>query len=176
MISFRKANIDDLDSVLGIYNDAIAKFEVEKTFQWTKGFPPNEDSFRNDLINNEIIVALENDSIVGVMTLLLNGENDYLEIDGNWLNDDKYITIHRIAISKNCYGKGVGSSLMKYAIDIALKNDFNNIRIDTHELNFDMKKMLERNGFVRCGIIKLRNKNNDLRDAFQLVINNGKKC
>ena len=107
MINFRKACIDDLESVLEIYNDAIAKFEFEKTFQWTKGFPPNEDSFRNDLINNEIIVALENDSIVGVMTLLLNGEDDYLEIDGKWLNDEKYITIHRIAVSKSCYGKCV---------------------------------------------------------------------
>ena len=142
MISFRKASIDDLDTVLKIYDDAIVKFEVEKTFQWTKGFPPNENSFRSDLNNNEIIVALENDAIVGVMTCILTGEDDYLEIDGKWLNDEKYITIHRIAVSKNCYGKGVGSSLMKYAIDIALKKDFNNIRIDTHELNFYMKKML----------------------------------
>ena len=34
MINFRKACIDDLESVLEIYNDAIAKFEFEKTFQW----------------------------------------------------------------------------------------------------------------------------------------------
>ena len=170
MISFRKANINDLDTVLKIYDDAIVKFEVEKTFQWTKGFPPNEDSFRSDLDNNEMIVALENDSVVGVMTLLLNGEDDYLEIDGKWLNDEKYITIHRIAVSKEYYGKGIGYSLISYAKEFALKNKLNNIRIDTHELNFDMKKMLERNGFIRCGIIKLRNKNNDLRDAYQLAI------
>lgn len=170
MISFRKASIDDLDLVLDIYNDAINKFEIEKTFQWTKGFPPNEDSFRSDLINNDIFVCLDNEKVIGVMTCILTGEDDYLEIDGEWLNDEPYLTIHRIAVSKEYYGKGIGYSLISYAKEFALKNKLNNIRIDTHELNLDMRKMLERNGFIRCGIIKLRNKNNDLRDAYQLAI------
>ncbi|MBQ9731215.1 MAG: GNAT family N-acetyltransferase [Bacilli bacterium] len=170
MIKIRKANINDLNDALQIYEDAIEKFAIEKTFQWEKGYPPNEESFNNDLKNNEIYVALIENKIVGVMTFLLDGEGDYLDIDGMWLNNEKYLTIHRIAVSKSYYGKGVGSFLINYAKQYCLNNNFNSIRIDTHALNFDMQKMLTRNGFVRCGVIKLRNKNFDLRVAYQLVV------
>lgn len=170
MVSIRKASINDLKCALRIYEDAIEKFAIEKTFQWEKGYPPNEESFRNDFINNEIYVALMDEKIVGVMTFLLNGEDDYLEIDGKWLNDEKYLTIHRIAVAKEYYGKGIGYLLIKFAKDYCLNNSFNSIRIDTHALNFDMQKMLSRNGFTRCGVIRLRNKNFDLRDAYQLIV------
>ena len=142
MISFRKANINDLNAALKIYKDAIEKFAIEKTFQWVEGFPPNEKSFKNDIENYDLIVALNNNEVIGVMTLILDGEEDYLEIDGSWLNDDKYLTIHRIAVSKECYGLGVGRALLNHAIEYALNHSLNNIRIDTHKLNIDMKKML----------------------------------
>ncbi len=176
MFLIRKASINDLNEVLKIYEDAIIKFEQEKTFQWTKGFPPNEESFKNDLVNNEIYVAMLDNKIVGVMTFLLDGEEDYTEIDGSWINEDKYLTIHRIAVSKECYGKGIGYKLIDFAKDYCLKNGYYNIRIDTHVRNFDMKKLLTRNGFVYTGIIKLRNKNNDLRDAYQIDLKYGKNC
>lgn len=170
MVLIRKANLNDLHAVLDIYDDAIEKFALEKTYQWEKGFPPNKESFLEDLKNNEIYVALLDSKIVGVMTFLLNGEEDYNKIDGAWLNDETYLTIHRIAVAKSCYGLGIGYNLINFARKYCLENSFNSIRIDTHKLNLDMKKMLERNGFVRCGIIKLRNKNFDLRDAYQLVV------
>jgi len=168
MTLIRKATLDDLLEVLKIYEDAIEKFAKEKTFQWEKGYPPNEKSFKDDLVSNEIYVLLINNKVAGVMTFLLNGEEDYLEIDGKWLNDEKYLTIHRIAVSKEYYGKGVGRKLIDFAKNYCLENDYLNIRIDTHALNYDMKRMLERNGFIKCGVIKLRNKNNDLRDAYQI--------
>ena len=93
MYIFRKAVLSDLNQVLHIYEDAIEKFAKEKTFQWEKGFPPNEESFRNDLINYDIFVCLDNEKVVGVMTCILTGEDDYLEIDGEWLNDEPYLTI-----------------------------------------------------------------------------------
>jgi ribosomal protein S18 acetylase RimI-like enzyme len=176
MILFRKATINDLDRALKIYHEAIEKFATDKTFQWVEGYPPNEESFKNDLVKYNPIVATIDEEVVGVMTLILDGEEDYLSIEGEWLNDDKYLTIHRIAVSKDYYGKRVGSSLLDYAKEFALDNSLNNIRIDTHKNNIDMKKMLTRHGFSMCGVIKLRNKNNDLRDAYQLVIKNGKKC
>lgn len=176
MFLIRKANINDLKEVIKIYDQAIEKFKQERTFQWEKGFPPNEESFKNDLVNNEIYVATLDNDIVGVMTFLLNGEDDYLEIDGEWINEDKYLTIHRIAVSKEYYGKGIGYKLIDFAKDYCIFNNYKSIRIDTHNKNFDMKRMLERNGFVYTGIIKLRNKSNDLRDAYQIDLKYGKNC
>ena len=79
---------------------------------------------------------------------------------------------------ENAHEKGVviAHDNRRYSKEFALDNSLNNIRIDTHKNNIDMKKMLTRHGFSMCGVIKLRNKNNDLRDAYQLVIKNGKNC
>ena len=33
--------------------------------------------------------------------------------------------------------------------------NIHSLRIDTHEYNFPMQKMLSKNGFVKCGIIYL---------------------
>ena len=90
----------------------ISHEKLDKTFQWEKGFPPNEESFKDDLINNEIYVATIDNVVVGVMTFLLFGEEDYKEIDGCWINEDKYLTIHRIAVSKEYYGLGIGYRLI----------------------------------------------------------------
>lgn len=165
MVTIKRADISHLSYALSIYNDAIKKFEIEKTYQWTKGYP-NEDIFKQDLIENQVYVADLNGKIVGIMTILLQEELDYREIDGKWLNDEKYITIHRIAVKQEFLGKGIGSSLIDYAIKFVTESGINNIRIDTHEFNYDMKKLLLRKGFIKCGVIKLRNKNFELRDAY----------
>ena len=33
------------------------------------------------------------------------------------------------------------------------KEDFDNLRIDTHDDNKKMQHLIEKNGFIRCGII-----------------------
>ena len=166
MVLIRKATIDDLKEVLDIYHDAVKKFEEEKTYQWQKGYP-NKDIYLDDLKNNHLFVATNDSNVVGVMTVLTNGEPDYEEIDGSWLNESKYYAVHRVAVKKEALGCGVGSKLIEYAINFSKLNGVNNIKIDTHEFNKDMKRLLERKGFVKCGTIKLREKNFELRDAYQ---------
>jgi len=166
MVLIRKAQIDDLEEVLNIYNDAILKFEEEKTYQWKKGYP-NKEIYLSDLKENHLFVATVDSNVVGVMTVLTNGEPDYEKIDGAWLNDSKYYAVHRVAVKKEALGCGVGSKLIEYAINFSKLNGINNIKIDTHELNKDMKRLLERKGFVKCGVIKLKDKNFELRDAYQ---------
>lgn len=167
-LNVRTATIEDLDKVLEIYNDAIGKFEVEGTYQWKRGYP-NKDTFIDDIKNNKIFACTRLGEIVGVITAILGGEADYDVIDGKWLNDEDYLTIHRVAVKKEYLGYGVASALFDYAKKYAKSQGLNNIRIDTHERNNDMKKLLSRHGFKMCGVITLRKKQ-ELRDAYQLKL------
>lgn len=169
MITIRKADINDLNNVLEIYADARIKFANDKTFQWKDNYP-NEITYKNDLEENHIFVVLSDNSIAGVMTVLTKEELDYNVIDGKWLNNDPYITIHRIAVKKEYLHQGLGSKLITFAKEFALKNNFKNIKIDTHENNIHMKKMLEKHNFKYCGVIYLHEKNMETRDAFQLEL------
>ena len=77
--------------------------------------------------------------------------------------------IHRIAVDKDYYKKGIGSALFADAIKEAERRAIKNIRIDTLKENYDMKRLIEKFGFLYCGVITLK-RNGGLRDAFHKVI------
>jgi hypothetical protein len=74
-------------------------------------------------------------------------EPNYQRIEnGKWINNESYITLHRIASDGKV--KGIFKSIMEYCKTIS-----DNIRIDTHENNLIMQKLIEKNGFKKCGTI-----------------------
>ena len=164
----RDGLITDLERVVKIYNDAILKFENDGTFQWGKGYP-NANNYIED-IKNHIVRVLEIDGlVVGTITLVFGEDENYKEIDGAWLNDEDYLVIHRIAIDKDYYKRGIGLALFKDAIEVAKKRKTRNIRIDTLKYNYDMKRLIEKFDFKYCGVITLK-RNGGLRDAFHKII------
>lgn len=170
----RLGKLADAIQIAEIFEDAKEKFKSDGTFQW-KGMYPNIDSFYSDLENELVIVFEEDKKILGTATIVLSIDKNYNEIDGKWLNNDLYVSIHRIATRRGYLKKGIASSLFKKAEEIALEKGIKNIRIDTHRNNIDMRSLLERLGYVECGVIILLNRN-DLtikereRIAYQKII------
>jgi len=44
---------------------------------------------------------------------------------------------------------------LEFSQDVCLKNDIFSLRVDTHENNEPMKRILEKQGFEYCGVIFL---------------------
>ncbi len=76
------------------------------------------------------------------------------------MNDRPYGVIHRIAVSDAVRGRGVAG----FIFDTCFAK-CQNLKIDTHRDNLPMQRALEKNGFIRCGIICLAN--GDERIAYQ---------
>lgn len=153
-MEFKQATINDLDSIINIINQAKQYLKNNNVDQWQNGYP-NEETIINDINKNQLYVLINNDEIIA--TCMLSNEEDltynYIE-NGAWLTDNKkYLVIHRIAIKNNYQGKSIGRTIINYATD--LFSDCKSIRIDTHENNLSMQRMLERNDFKYCGIIYL---------------------
>lgn len=156
----RRANKNDLISIMPIYDAAKAKMRADGNMhQWSDTYP-DEETLLADIARGELYLACEDDEIYGVFMLSFSGEETYKEIHGAWLNDEPYAVIHRIA------SLGKGKKLLKDAIDFAFDKT-NNIRIDTHEDNNIMRSLLNKLGFIYTGIIHL--KSGDERRAYQLV-------
>lgn len=62
------------------------------------------------------------------------------------LNEEPYLTIHRLA------GDGQVHGLFSCALNYC-KNISSNIRGDTHADNKTMQRLIEKNGFTKCGTI-----------------------
>lgn len=70
----------------------------------------------------------------------------YASIDGRWLDDDPYVTIHRLASSG--VERGSARRCLMWAVSTCA-----NVRVDTHRRNSAMLHILESLGFTRCGVI-----------------------
>lgn len=156
----RRANKEDIKSIMPIYEAAKKKMRADGNLhQWSDKYP-DEETLLNDITRNELYIAHDYEGIYGVFMLSYSGEDTYKVIQGAWINDEPYAVIHRIA----SFGKG--KNLLEEAIDFAFEKT-NNIRIDTHEDNNIMRTLLKKLGFIYTGIIHL--KNGDERRAYQLI-------
>jgi RimJ/RimL family protein N-acetyltransferase len=166
LVSITPAEFSDLDRVEEIIADARKFIGTYNSPQW-QIYYPTRNIFEESIIKNELYLLKIQDTIVGVFRLLDN-EPTYANISGNWLdNTNNYYAIHSVAIISDYRNQKLSSEIFDFVAQKALKEHKSSLRIDTHELNVPMKKVLERNGFHYCGLITLTNSVDNIRQAYE---------
>ena len=146
MLSIRKTELVDLDELKLVFDYARNTMrENGNPTQWGSD-RPGINLIINDINNGESYVVENDGEIVATFACIEGIEPTYIDIDGKWLNDDEYLTIHRIA------SNGKVKGIFDFVIDYVSKMN-KDIRIDTHADNNIMKHLIEKNGFIECGII-----------------------
>ena len=166
-----KALLSDINELMACYELARNRMINEGNLtQWD-----NKVVFEKEIeeyINRNLLYkVLSNDEIVGCFAYILTGDNAYSIIKGNWLNNSKYVTIHKIMSKYN--NKGIGSFMIDIVKNMAINDGIYNIKIDTHKNNISMNKFLINKGFKLCGLISLNLDFTDeysIRNAYQFVI------
>jgi GNAT superfamily N-acetyltransferase len=165
----------DLDGVMDIIEEARGTMAALGIDQW-QGGTPNRAMLTRDMAEGLGRVVVSGGKVVGTFAILYGGESAYDVIrDGEWLIPDRaedgsvaYIALHRVAVSVAYRGKGISTAMIEYAESYARILGMKSLRIDTHEGNTVMRRMLEKNGFVRCGTVFLQN--GDPRVAYEKVV------
>lgn len=149
--SVRHAEMADLPRILEIYESARQYMRsTGNPHQWGSTHPAAA-LLLEDIAQRRLYVCMDTDQIVGVFCYFQGTDPTYLHIyEGSWQNDAPYGVIHRIAV--DAHQKGVASFCFDYALSRCA-----DLRIDTHRDNVPMQRALEKNGFIRCGIIYLAN-------------------
>ncbi len=157
-MDIRKAKKEDLDEILAIYASAREFMRKNGNLsQWAGGYP-YQSVIEDDIENQKLYLCQDNDKIACVFFFDKTVDPTYIKIKGNWLNDDAYGVVHRIAAAPNT--KGAATFALNWAYSQCL-----NLKIDTHEDNIPMQSLLKKLGFQYCGIINLAN--GDERWAYQ---------
>lgn len=150
----------DLNKLLEIYREAreFMKNSGNKT-QWGDN-KPSKETLERDIENKNLYKVVDFDEIVGACALIYGEDKTYLEIDGKWLNDEPYATLHRVVSSGKA--RGIMSEIIKFS-----EEKYENLRIDTHKNNHKMLDKIRENGFTYCGVIKIDD--GSPREAFQKI-------
>lgn len=163
-----KAEEKDIPAIMEIIEQAKKWFHDQKIDQWQNGYPLAED-IRKDIQNHGSYVIRDGSKVIGTCYIKQIVEPTYAVIeDGGWLNEEPYLVIHRTAVDGACKGKGYASLFIQKAEELAEEENIHNLRADTHRDNHPMQRLLEKNGFVRCGIIYT--KDGSPREAYQKVL------
>lgn len=142
-------------------------YKMAKTFmkkggnpdQWTGDYPSGYDVELGIAEGVSYVCEDEGEIVATFLFKPYADDPTYHKIyDGEWLSDEPYSVIHRIAVKH--HGRGIADFIFSECFKI-----LPNIKIDTHRDNLPMQRCLEKNGFKYCGIIYLEN--GDERLAFQ---------
>lgn len=167
-MKFRIATKNDVSKIMEIIKQAQQFLKDQGINQWQDNYP-NEEVINNDINNNNCYVIADGQMIVAFGAIIFAEEPTYKIIEGgSWLNDDSYCVIHRLAVNQAYRNQKIASMFIEYVKNLCISKDIYNIRIDTHQDNLIMQKMLKNNGFQYCGVIYLLS--NDVRLAYQLAI------
>jgi GNAT superfamily N-acetyltransferase len=167
----RKTTKEDIKEIMPIFEEARGTIAALGINQWQNGYP-SEEVVLADIEKDQSYLCELDGKVRGTFAMLEDGEPTYDKIyDGHWQTGDDsrdYIAIHRVAISVSSRGSGLSGKIIGYAADFAKEKGRKSLRIDTHRGNVVMRRMLEKNGFVYCGIIYLES--GDERVAYEKIV------
>lgn len=146
----RLAQKSEMQSIMEIYS--VAKEFMKKSgnpTQWNGNYPDKETLYE-DIKNGQLFVIAEDgsDCIHGCFALIGGDDPTYGYIDGNWISDTAYGTIHRVASDGK--KKGIFDECVKFA-----RTKYDHLRVDTHKDNKPMQHVILKNGFEYTGVIYL---------------------
>lgn len=170
-MEIRKSKENDFNAMMDLFDEARGTIALLGINQWQNG-EPSPTVVREDISLGQSRVVFVDGQLCGTFALM-NGTDPTYEViyDGAWAtgNDNQnYQAIHRVAVAVCMRGKGISTAMIEYAAEHAKALGRTSLRIDTHEGNVVMRRMLEKHGFEACGVIHL--KNGDPRVAYEKIL------
>lgn len=160
--TIRHSTPDDIGLILQMYDHSRGVMRADgNTAQW-EGYPMRED-VEEDIRRGVSYVIEECKGVqgstkecktdasggaIGTFALVPGVEPTYDYIDhGRWIDEHTpYSTLHRLAAMPDT--QGIADIAFAFA-----KSKCNHLRVDTHHDNRPMRHILEKQGFVYCGVI-----------------------
>ncbi len=163
----RKAKKKEIQQILTITRACGQQMKSQNIFQWNENYPSIE-AFNKDLKRNELFVLISEESIVGCITITQKIDKEYLPINWQTPNENN-LYIHRLAIHPNFQGKGFAQTLMDFAENFALENNYSSIRLDTFSGNERNQIFYKKRGYKKLGEINFPNQSEDPFYCYELL-------
>ena len=145
-----KAKSDDVPRIWTIICQGKEQMRREGSGQWQDGYPA-QANIADDIAAGYGRVLRRDGCVIAYAAVIFDGEPAYGNIDGHWLADQPYATVHRLAVADEMKHRGVATSFMREIENLSRDRGIASVRVDTNFDNLRMSKILAKLGFVYCG-------------------------
>ena len=152
-MKLRKARKEEADQAYRCIEDARAYHRSMGFEQWHPDYPTKQ-TILDDIDQGIGYVFEKDDRVAGYCCIIIGDEPAYHEIEGAWKTDRPYAVVHRMAFNRDARGGGLSKEAMELIKAFCFENGIHAIRVDTQEENKVMQHILDREGFVYCGLIQ----------------------
>ena len=145
----RKATFDDIESIEDTYNEHF-KHEMEHgAFTvFKKGIYPTGKDAEKAVDAGALYVYDENSDIAGSMIVDKIHPPEYTKVfREQTFADDEVMVIHLLMVRPSKAGKGIATSLVKYAMELAGNSSCKALRLDTGSQNIPALSLYKKLGF-----------------------------
>ena len=109
-MEFVVAKEKDLERMCEITKMAKNQLKKMGLDQWQKGYPSRE-VWIQDIEDGCAYLAVEDGQILGVFAFQTTPDVSYGEINGKWLTDGAYASMHRVCVADESKGRGVAGKM-----------------------------------------------------------------
>jgi GNAT superfamily N-acetyltransferase len=145
----RKANLNDLDAIEDAYNEHF-QYEIDHQAYtvFKKGVYPTRADAERAIGAGAMFIYEENGLLCGSLILDKKQPVEYANI--LWKVDcaeREVMVIHLLMVRPQMSGRGIGSALIKYAVEFARNDGCKALRLDTGGQNIPAVALYEKNEF-----------------------------
>lgn len=146
----RRASVADAPRVLELLKMGLLRMRTDGNYnQWQEDTHSLATVLKDIALEQCYVVEIDG-VLVSTFVMLRTPDPSYAYIEGKWLSEREYVTLHRMA------SDGTQRGIAHVVFDWARGFGFD-LRADTHQDNHRMQHILESYGFVYCGTIYIAN-------------------
>lgn len=156
MFALCLAHLSEVDACYDLIEQGRAFQRKQGFVQWTSEYPQREHVAADIEAGRGYVLRDESGCIAGYICIDFGGEPAYDVIKGQWRSKESSGVLHRMAISPEFRGQGLGGVMLRECARVCLEKAVSYIRADTSPENTRMQHVFEKEGYHRCGFIELR--------------------
>ena len=162
-MNYSKADINDLEEIYTLYQNAIIAMEKDNIHQWDEIYP-DKDILKEDITKNQMYIGKTDNKIA--VCFVLSEECDEEYKNGCWkYPDSRFNVIHRLCVNPLFQNQGIAAKTLEYIENLSKSEGYDSIRLDCFTQNPYSKKLYDKAGYSitgyadwRKGRFKLREK------------------
>ena len=146
----KKAIHSQLADIFELYKKTISHMEEQNMHFWDFNVYPSEEDLINDERNGELYCVTDCKKIQSCVALNTIFDEQYKNADWKY-QSKKPLSVHRLCVSPEFQGKGIGKATMLAVEEWGKLNGFDSIRLDAFSRNFPSINMYKNLGFRKAG-------------------------